>query len=79
MEKERRWTRSELRRLLGILTERERQVMALRFGLLDEQNHTLEEVSVVLKMTRERVQQLEQRAWVKLIDARPDGEAGVLV
>ena len=66
MDAEHEWTRDELRRMLGRLSERERQVMTLRFGLLDEQDHTLEEVSKTLGVTRERVRQLEERAWRKL-------------
>ena len=79
MDTEHQWTRDELRRSLGLLTERERQVMTLRFGLLDEQDHTLEEVSHALHITRERVRQIEERAWRKLKDAGPDGEAGAFV
>jgi RNA polymerase primary sigma factor len=66
MDAEHEWTRDELRRMLERLSERERQVMILRFGLLDEQDHTLEEVSKTLGVTRERVRQLEERAWRKL-------------
>jgi len=45
MDTEHQWTREELRRVLGQLDKRERQMMPLRFGLLDEQDHSLEEVS----------------------------------
>lgn len=38
MDAEHEWTRDELRRMLGRLSERERQVMTLRFGLVDEQD-----------------------------------------
>jgi len=64
---------------LELLTVRERQVMTLRFGLLDEQDHTLEEVSHTLQVTCERVHHLEERAWNKLKKAVPDGEAGTFV
>jgi RNA polymerase primary sigma factor len=76
MDTDHHWTREELRRSLGLLSERERLVMTLRFGLLDGQDQTLEEVSRALHVTRERVRQLEERAWRKLKDAGPDGEAG---
>jgi RNA polymerase primary sigma factor len=66
MDAEHEWTRDELRRMLERLSERERQVMTLRFGLLDEQDHTAEEVSKTLGVTCERVRQLEERAWRKL-------------
>ena len=66
MDAEHEWTRDELRRMLSRLSERERQVMTLGFGLLYEQDQTVEEVSKTLGVTRERVRQLEERAWRKL-------------
>jgi RNA polymerase primary sigma factor len=58
--------RQEVLRALESLTVRERQVIALRFGLYDDQDHTLEEVGRELKVTRERVRQIEERAIRKL-------------
>jgi RNA polymerase primary sigma factor len=58
--------REEIRKVLGQLTVRERQVIELRFGLLDDHDHTLEEVGRKLKVTRERVRQIEERAIRKL-------------
>lgn len=58
--------REEIRKVLGQLTVRERQVIELRFGLLDDHDHTLEEVGKKLKVTRERVRQIEERAIRKL-------------
>lgn len=58
--------REEIRKVLGQLTLRERQVIELRFGLLDDHDHTLEEVGKKLKVTRERVRQIEERAIRKL-------------
>lgn len=58
--------REEVRRVLNNLTPRERQVIALRFGLIDDHDHTLEEVGKKLKVTRERVRQIEERAIRKL-------------
>jgi RNA polymerase primary sigma factor len=58
--------RDEVRRALDNLTLRERQVIALRFGLYDDRDHTLEEVGRELKVTRERVRQIEERAIRKL-------------
>jgi RNA polymerase primary sigma factor len=58
--------REEIRKALGALTLRERQVIELRFGLVDDHDHTLEEVGRKLKVTRERVRQIEERAIRKL-------------
>jgi RNA polymerase primary sigma factor len=58
--------REEVRRVLSNLTLRERQVIELRFGLVDDHDHTLEEVGKKLKVTRERVRQIEERAIRKL-------------
>jgi RNA polymerase primary sigma factor len=58
--------REEIRKVLGHLTLRERQVIELRFGLADDHDHTLEEVGRKLKVTRERVRQIEERAIRKL-------------
>jgi RNA polymerase primary sigma factor len=58
--------REEIRKVLGQLTLRERQVIELRFGLVDDHDHTLEEVGKRLKVTRERVRQIEERAIRKL-------------
>jgi RNA polymerase primary sigma factor len=58
--------REEVRRVLSNLTLRERQVIELRFGLMDDHDHTLEEVGRRLKVTRERVRQIEERAIRKL-------------
>jgi RNA polymerase primary sigma factor len=58
--------REEIRKVLNQLTLRERQVIELRFGLQDDHDHTLEEVGKKLKVTRERVRQIEERAIRKL-------------
>ena len=58
--------REEIRKVLNQLTLRERQVIELRFGLVDDHDHTLEEVGKKLKVTRERVRQIEERAIRKL-------------
>jgi RNA polymerase primary sigma factor len=51
---------------LATLTERERLVIQLRFGLLDNHDRTLLEVGKKLKVTRERVRQIEAEALSKL-------------
>jgi RNA polymerase primary sigma factor len=48
------------------LSERERQVLVMRFGLADGKMRTLEEVGDHFKVTRERVRQLETKALAKL-------------
>ncbi len=63
---ERQMLREEVRKVLNSLTLRERQVIELRFGLVDDHDHTLEEVGKELKVTRERVRQIEERAIRKL-------------
>ncbi|CAN5628460.1 hypothetical protein BH23PAT1_BH23PAT1_2100 [soil metagenome] len=52
--------------LLPALTEREQTILILRFGLLDGDTRTLDQVGKVLGITRERVRQLEARALAKL-------------
>ena len=52
--------------MLQLLSTRERQVVTLRYGLYDEEMRTLEEVGKVLHVTRERVRQIEDRAFEKI-------------
>lgn len=79
MDQEHHWTREELRQAVERLSAREKLVMTLRFGLLDEQDQTIEEVGKRLQVTRERVRQIEERAWRKLKQDGPDGDAGAFV
>jgi len=58
--------REQVQNALDALTERERQVLELRFGLIDGKNHTLEEVSNYFNVTRERIRQIEAKALRKL-------------
>ena len=51
----------EVQELLGSLTEREQQVIRLRYGLGEERPQTLEEIGSMLGVTRERVRQIEAR------------------
>jgi len=58
--------REQVHTALAGLAERERQVLELRFGLVDGQDHTLEEVSRYFEVTRERIRQIEAKALRKL-------------
>ena len=58
--------RVQVKTSLTGLTEREREVLELRFGLVDGKDHTLEEVSDFFNVTRERVRQIEAKALRKL-------------
>lgn len=58
--------REQLEEMLGELTEREREVLRLRFGLEDGHAHTLEEVGKRFNVTRERIRQIEAKALRKL-------------
>ena len=58
--------RAELATALESLTDRERQVVKLRFGLEDGRARTLEEVGKVFNVTRERIRQIEAKALRKL-------------
>ncbi len=58
--------KEQIRSALGVLSEREREVLEMRFGLHDGQDHTLEEVGRHLGVTRERIRQIEAKALRKL-------------
>lgn len=57
---------AEIDTLLSSLSDRERRVVELRCGLIDEQEHTLEEIGKYLGVTRERVRQIEVSVYRKL-------------
>ncbi|PWU04541.1 MAG: RNA polymerase sigma factor RpoD [Verrucomicrobia bacterium] len=58
--------REKITDVLSSLTERERKVLALRFGLDDGYGRTLEEVGKAFKVTRERIRQIEAKALRKM-------------
>ncbi len=58
--------KEQIDELLQGLTERERQVLELRFGLKDGRTRTLEEVGKYFDVTRERIRQIEGKALMKL-------------
>jgi RNA polymerase primary sigma factor len=58
--------REQVKNALAVLSDREREVLELRFGLIDGKDHTLEEVGQHFNVTRERVRQIEAKALRKL-------------
>ncbi|MDQ7023947.1 MAG: RNA polymerase sigma factor RpoD [Anaerolineae bacterium] len=58
--------KEQISNALGVLSEREREVLQMRFGLVDGQDHTLEEVGKYFGVTRERIRQIEAKALRKL-------------
>ena len=55
-----------LKEILDTLTEREADVLRMRFGMFDGRTHTLEEVGQIFGVTRERTRQIENKAIRKL-------------
>ncbi len=64
--------KSDLEVLMADLTEQQRQVLALRFGLEDGQTMTLAKIGDRLKISRERVRQIEREALTKLRKRKQD-------
>jgi RNA polymerase primary sigma factor len=58
--------KEQIKNALGVLSDREREVLEQRFGLVDGQDHTLEEVGRYFGVTRERIRQIEAKALRKL-------------
>jgi len=58
--------KSTLNAVLKTLTERERRILEMRFGLIDGYQYTLEEIGRMYKVTRERIRQIEAKALRKL-------------
>jgi RNA polymerase primary sigma factor len=59
----------QIKGLINALPEREKQVIELRFGLVDGNDHTLEEVSQDMGIKRERVRRIELKALKILRDS----------
>jgi len=62
--------REQVEEVLSALSEREKTVLQLRFGLTDDHCRTLEEVGTVFGVTRERIRQIEANALRKLRDPK---------
>ena len=58
--------KEQVQEVLSVLNDREREVLEMRFGLKDGQDHTLEEVGRYFGVTRERIRQIEAKALRKL-------------
>ena len=58
--------KEQLGDVLNTLTEREKKVLILRFGITDGRARTLEEVGQSFGVTRERIRQIEAKALRKL-------------
>jgi RNA polymerase sigma factor (sigma-70 family) len=69
---------AEIDHLLAPLTERERLILRLRFGLDRGEPQTLDEIGAQFGLTRERIRQIEARAMSKLRHPSWDGRAGEL-
>ena len=63
-----RWLmKSMIDEALAGLSERDAYVIRLRFGLIDDRQHTLEEIGKIMGLTRERIRQIEKKTLVKLL------------
>ncbi len=62
--------RDQIKEVLIDLTDRERKILSMRFGLEDNIPHTLEEVGKVFGVTRERIRQIEAKALDKIRNHR---------
>lgn len=62
----RRILSDQVKEILGDLSEKEREILALRHGLTDGIQHTLEEVGKMFGVTRERIRQIEAKAHEKI-------------
>ncbi len=58
--------RDQIQEIIADLTERERKILEMRFGLTDGVTHTLEEVGKVFNVTRERIRQIEAKALERI-------------
>lgn len=66
MDVDRIFDKEQISYLLDFVSEREKMVLDLRFGITDGVTHTLAEAAKILKLSRERIRQIEQKALEKL-------------
>ncbi len=62
----RKLLREQLERVLGTLSDKEREILRYRYGLVDGTEYTLEQVGKMFNVTRERIRQIESKAIRKL-------------
>ena len=60
------YLQDQVEKILSTLSEREEEVIRLRFGMIDGMSRTLEEVGLIFNLTRERIRQIEAKALRKL-------------
>ncbi|GLV55177.1 RNA polymerase sigma factor SigA [Dictyobacter sp. S3.2.2.5] len=63
---DRQLLKEQINQVLSNLSERERKIIQIRFGFVDGQSHSLEEVGKTFNVTRERIRQIEAKALRKL-------------
>lgn len=63
---DRQLLKEQINKVLSNLSERERKIIQIRFGFVDGQSHSLEEVGKTFNVTRERIRQIEAKALRKL-------------
>ena len=63
----------QIRKIIATLTPREERVLRLRFGIGEEGDHTLDEISRDFSLTIERIRQIEAKALRKLRQPRTSG------
>lgn len=63
---DRQLLKEQITKVLANLSERERKIIQIRFGFVDGQSHSLEEVGKTFNVTRERIRQIEAKALRKL-------------
>ena len=56
----------QIREILDDLSDKERKIIEMRYGLVDGINHTLEEVGKEFGVTRERIRQIEAKVHDKM-------------
>lgn len=58
--------KEQVKEVLSMLKEKERTVLELRYGLIDDKSRTLEEVGILFGVSRERIRQIESKAFEKI-------------